>query len=143
MPRRKNVDKGKDSLELLGIKIDPALKRSIEDEGNALGVPMSTYARQLLIIGWQARHNAPISKNPRESILIGWFNELPIDEQENVLLITEALHRKHATAHAPTLPAPDNTPTQIPASELLKTIANGAPVKASRTGRPSRKGGRK
>ena len=40
-----------------------------------------------------------------------------------------------AEKHAPAKP--------VPASEKLKLIANGAPVKATSTGRPSRKGGRK
>lgn len=43
----------------------------------------------------------------------------------------------------PNRPDDHDTPTHVPASERLRSIANGAPVKASRIGRPSRKGGRK
>ena len=82
-------------LENVGLKVDPSLKRSIEEESSALGITAGTYARQLLITGWQSRHQMPIAKNPRESILLGWFNELPIAEQENVLAMVEALHKKH------------------------------------------------
>lgn len=94
MSRRTNADKGKESLELLGVKVDPALKKAIEDEGDALGIPMSTYARQILIVGWQSRHETSIAKNPREQILVAWFNELPIGDQETVLTMVEALHKK-------------------------------------------------
>ena len=96
MAKRTNADKGKDSLELLGVKVDPALKAAIETEADALGIAMSTYARQLLITGWRSRHEAPVAKNPRELILTELFNNLPLSEQENVITMVEALHKKHA-----------------------------------------------
>ena len=131
MARRTNRDKGKESLALLGVKIDPALKSAIEDEGNALGVPMSTYARQLLITGWQSRHNAPISKNPRESILLEWFNDLPIREQENVLIMVEALYKKHV------LNKPILHDTPIPTEQIDPLAAMIA------TGHMAKKGGKR
>ena len=95
MARPTNTKKGKESLENVGVKVDPSLKKAIEEESSALGVTAGTYARQLLITGWQARHQAPIAKNPRELILIELFNDLPIGEQENVVAMVEALHKKH------------------------------------------------
>ena len=95
MARPTNTKKGKESLENVGVKIDPSLKKAIEEESSALGITAGTYARQLLMTGWQVRHQAPISKNPREQILIDLFNDLPIGEQENVVAMVDALHKKH------------------------------------------------
>ena len=139
MARRTNKDKGKESLELLGIKIEPALKKAIEAEGNALGIPMSTYARQLLITGWQLRHEAPVSKNPREAILLDWFNDLPIREQENILAMVKALHKKHVSAYSisetpqPADPIPITPSKSLPAGRITASIYD----------RSSKKGGRK
>lgn len=52
-------------------------------------------------------------------------------------------YRRDGSLDEPINGAEPTPPTHIPASEKLKLIANGAPVKASHTGRPSRKGGRK
>lgn len=54
-----------------------------------------------------------------------------------------AAYLRDGSLDDPLEPIIDDQPTPIPASEVLKAIANGAPVKASRIGRPSRKGGRK
>jgi len=101
MARPTNTRKGKESLENIGVKIDPALKKAIEEESNALGITTGTYSRQLLITGWHSRHNAPIAKNPREQILIELFNELPINDQEIVLAIIEAINNRARTAPEP------------------------------------------
>jgi hypothetical protein len=95
MARPKNADKKKESLENIGVKVDPLLKRAIEDESGSLRIAAGTYTRQLVELGWQIRHELPIAKNPREQILLSWFNELPIGEQENVMAMVEALHKKH------------------------------------------------
>lgn len=87
--------KDKELLELIGIKISPTLKQAIEEESKALEIPPSTYARQLLSLGWRTRHEAPVAKNPREQIMIDRFNELPMHKQEDIMVIMEALRDKH------------------------------------------------
>lgn len=85
----------KESLELMGIKISSGLKDAIEKESDSLQIKPGTYARQLLILGWKSRHEAPVAKNPREQILIDRFSELPIDQQEDVVAIVETLYKKY------------------------------------------------
>jgi hypothetical protein len=125
MPRSKA---NKASLENLGVKVEPSLKRAIEDEGKALGIAPGTYSRQLVVLGWQARHNAPVSKNPREQMLINLFNELSVEDQERVLAIVQALQRQA-----------DNIPTQ----SINKTISLNHTTDASLNDRSNKKGGRK
>jgi hypothetical protein len=122
----------KESLENIGVKVEPALKKAIEDESSALRIAAGTYARQLIILGWQSRHGAPVTQNPREIILINWFNELPIPEQENLLTIAEALHKKHASRLSSLLPA-------IPTDPTFKVLPPGPVMKAYT--RESKKGG--
>src|SRR5262245_20956449 len=84
----------KELLENLGLKITPALKAAIERESEALEITPGTYARQLLQIGWRAREGAPVAKNPREQKLIDAFNAMPINRQEDILAIIDALQIK-------------------------------------------------
>lgn len=90
--------KEKQSLALLGVKITPALKEAIEEAGEALGIAPSTYARQLLMIGWRSRHEAPVEKNPREQVLVDRFRELPVTAQEDIVAMVKALHQKYQDA---------------------------------------------
>jgi hypothetical protein len=133
MSRPKNH---KESLENLGVKVDPTLKKAIEDESKALRIAPGTYTRQLVILGWQCRHGAPVAQNPRERMLMDWFNELPIIEQETLLTITEALYKKHARKSAESL----NSIPPIPTEHRLPIPPPG-PVTASI--REPKKGGRK
>ena len=66
---------------------------------------------------------------------------------KNSKIFTQYLHGQIAQGEPyidpDELEAVADLPPRIPASEKLKVIANGAPVKATHTGRPPRKGGRK